>query len=63
MTNFHGKFFRRKPLKIYLHEYLTHKYYHTRKIPSSQYVPIVLLDSIDVILTHYGDIICPSIIL
>ena len=27
------KYFRGAPLKIYLHEYLTHEYFHTQKFP------------------------------
>ena len=31
------KFFHGAPLKIYLHEYLTHEYFHTRKFPDLRY--------------------------
>ena len=31
------KYFRGASLKIYLHEYLTHEYFHTRKFPDLQY--------------------------
>ena len=30
------KYFHGAPLKIYLHEYLTHEYFHTRKFPDLQ---------------------------
>ena len=32
------KYFRGAPLKIYLHEYLTHEYFHTRKFPDLRYI-------------------------
>ena len=32
------KYFRGTPLKIYLHEYLTHEYFHTRKFPDLWYL-------------------------
>ena len=31
------KYFRGAPLKIYLYEYLTHEYFHTRKFPDVWY--------------------------
>ena len=31
------KYFCGAPLKIYLHEYLTHEYFHTRKFPDLRY--------------------------
>ena len=33
------KYFRGAPLKIYLQEYLTHEYFHTRKLPNLRYLP------------------------
>ena len=35
-SNFNLTNFRGVPLKIYLHEYLTHEYFHTRKFPDLQ---------------------------
>ena len=36
------KYFRGAPLKIYLHEYLTHEYFHTRKFPDLRYIEVVI---------------------
>ena len=35
------KYFRGAPLKIYLHEYLTHEYFHTRKFPNLRYIIVI----------------------
>ena len=32
------KYFRGATLKIYLYEYLTHEYFHTRKFPDLRYI-------------------------
>ena len=37
LTKFCIKIFSWVPLKIYLHEYLTHEYFHTRKFPDLRY--------------------------
>ena len=34
------KYFHGAPLKIYLHEYLTHEYFHTRKFPDLRYAVV-----------------------
>ena len=36
------KYFRGAPLKINLHEYLTHEYFHTRKFPDLWYIEAFL---------------------
>ena len=35
------KYFRGAPLKINLHEYLTHEYFHTRKFPDLRYIRLI----------------------
>ena len=35
------KYFYGAPLKIYLHEYLIHEYFHAQKFPDLRYIIIV----------------------
>ena len=37
------KYFRGAPLKFYLHEYLTHEYFHTRKFSDLRYYVVSLV--------------------
>ena len=41
------KYFRGAPLKIYLHEYLTHENFHTRKFPDLRYSGTLLEDPLN----------------
>ena len=41
LMNFRVKIFSWGTLEIYLHEYLTHEYFHTQKFPDLRYTCIV----------------------